>query len=216
MAHTIESIKQFLATNDKAVGRALVVLTARQTEDERGAETTKHLNGRGWRPCHARVGQSMAQFFQARGFITPKQVAYWRKPMACGNPRIAIYARQLLEQAEMNAAKKADNQKKTATLDADEREALENTLHALQKDYSQALSEDMSKVREIVEQMRYVESLLGKAPVTMGNTHSKALLGNVEDEEIAMQRMEAEQDRLQTIRDETNKHRAREAMEHCG
>jgi hypothetical protein len=158
----------------------------------------------------------MAQFFQARGFITPKQVAYWRKPMACGNPRIAIYARQLLEQAEMNAAKKADNQKKTATLDADEREALENTLHALQKDYSQALSEDMSKVREIVEQMRYVESLLGKAPVTMGNTHSKALLGNVEDEEIAMQRMEAEQDRLQTIRDETNKHRAREAMEHCG
>ena len=124
MAHTIDSIKHLLATNDKAIGRALVVLTARQTADERSTETTKHLNGRGFRPCHARVGQSMAQFFQNRGFITAKQAAYWRKPMACGNPRIAIYARQLLEQAELNATQKAKTL--TPNLDTDEREALEN------------------------------------------------------------------------------------------
>lgn len=200
MTHTVESIKHLLATNDKAVGRALVVLTARQTEDERSAETTKHLNGRGFRPCHARMGTSMAKFFEQKSYLSPKQVAYWRKPMACGTPRIAIYARQLLEQAELNAAKKVDNQKKTATLDADEREALENTYSDLQRDYMRSEADgDRFQCNEISGKLRYIE----------------ALLGNTSEDKYVIQRMEAEQDRLQTIRDETNKHRAREAMERC-
>jgi len=103
MKHTVESIKHLLATNDKAVGRALIVLRNRQTVDERSSETTRHLNGRGFRPCHARMGTSMANFFESRGYLTAKQVAYWRVAMADGNSRIEIYARQLLEEAEVKA-----------------------------------------------------------------------------------------------------------------
>lgn len=209
MAHTVDSIKHLLATNDKAVGRALVVLTDRQTTDERSTETTKHLNGRGWRPCHARVGQSMAQFFQEHGFITAKQAAYWRKPMACGNPRIAIYARQLLEQSETNAAHKAKTV--TPNLDADEREALENTLHTLHADHARALRDkNIVEGGEIQNKIQYVMTLLGQT--TIGKS---SLIASVKDDERAMMLMEAEQDRLQTIRDEMNKHQARKAMELC-
>lgn len=105
MQHTVESIRTLLATNDLAVGRALIVLRNRQTADEQSSETTKHLNGRGFRPCHARMGTSMASFFERRGYLTTKQVNYWRAKMADGNSRIEIYARQLLEEAAAKAAR---------------------------------------------------------------------------------------------------------------
>ena len=99
MELTIESIKKLLATNDRAVGRALVVLRNRQTEDEKISKITKHQNGRGFRPAHAFIGCNMAQFFESNGFITSKQAAYWRTKMADGKTRIEIYSRQLLEEA---------------------------------------------------------------------------------------------------------------------
>lgn len=105
--HTVESVKYLLATNDKAIGRALIVLRNRQTADERASETTRYHNGRGFRPAHARLGTSMANFFEKTGFLTPKQIRYWRVKMADGNGRLEIYARQLLEEAELKAAKKA-------------------------------------------------------------------------------------------------------------
>lgn len=104
MQHTIESIKHLLATNDRAVGRALVVLKNRQTGDEQRSKSTKYHNGRGFRPAHARLGCDMANFFESRGFMTPRQVAYWRHTMRDGNSRIEIYARQLLEEAQAKAA----------------------------------------------------------------------------------------------------------------
>ena len=100
MALTKEDIVNLLATNDKAVCRALVVLNKRQTYDEQVSENTKHLNGRGFRPAHARMGTSMANFFTRNGYLTPKQIAYWRRPMKTGTPRIAIYWKQLLEEAQ--------------------------------------------------------------------------------------------------------------------
>jgi len=103
MAHTVESIRNLLATNDKAVARALLALNARQTQDEQITEHTKHHNGRGFRPCHARMGTSMAKFYQRNGYLSPKQIAYWRKPDRTGTPRIAIYARQLLQVAQERA-----------------------------------------------------------------------------------------------------------------
>jgi hypothetical protein len=106
MELTIHNIKDLLATNPRAVGRALIVLRNRQTADERSEEHTKYRNGRGFRPCHARMGTSMADFFEKRGYLSEKQVAYWRKPMADGNTRIEIYARQLLEEAQAKAAMK--------------------------------------------------------------------------------------------------------------
>lgn len=103
---TSNDIIKLLETNDKAVGRALVVLNERQTADEQTSESTKHHNGRGFRPCHARMGTSMAKFFEARGYLTAKQVAYWRQQGKEGM-RIGIYHKQLLEAAQLKAAAKA-------------------------------------------------------------------------------------------------------------
>lgn len=100
---TKSEIVELLRTNDKAVARALLVLNKNQTVDEQRSEDTKYLNGVGFRPCHARMGTSMAKFVQHRGFLTEKQVAYWRRTMKDGNMRIAIYWKQLAAAAEAKA-----------------------------------------------------------------------------------------------------------------
>mgnify|MGYP000438022525 CR=1 FL=1 len=99
-----DSIINLLETNDKAIARALVVLNERQTADEQATEDTRHRNGRGFRPCHARMGTSMAKGYLRFGRLTEKQVAYWRKRDRAGNMRIGIYWRQLLEVAEAKQA----------------------------------------------------------------------------------------------------------------
>ena len=104
---TKAEIVAMLKTNDKAVARALVALNARQTADERSQETVKYDNGQGFRPCHARMGTSMANFYTKFGYLSPKQVAYWRKLDRTGKMRIEIYAGQLLIVAQAKAATKA-------------------------------------------------------------------------------------------------------------
>lgn len=93
-----EKIVKLLETNDKAIGRALIRLYANQTVDEQTAETVKHRNNKGFRPCHARMGTSMAKWFETKGFLTPKQASYWRARDKNGNMRIGIYANQLLKE----------------------------------------------------------------------------------------------------------------------
>lgn len=97
MKHTVESISEMLRTNDKAVGRALLALNARQTQDERQSETTRHHNRMGFKPCHAKKGTGMARFYSESGFLTPKQLAYWRTVTPSGKMRIEVYAGQLLK-----------------------------------------------------------------------------------------------------------------------
>jgi len=104
---TKEKIIELLKNDDRAVARALVVLTARQTSDEQASEQTRYLNGRGYRPCHARMGASMSKFFERNGYLSAKQIAYWRAKDRTGSMRIGIYAGQLLEEAQIKAAKKA-------------------------------------------------------------------------------------------------------------
>lgn len=103
MTITKQYIIDLLKSNDKAVARALVVLKERQDVDEQASETTKRVNGRGFRPCHARMGTSMANFYQSTGRLTEKQVNYWRKLQADGKMRIEIYAGQLLEVSKQRA-----------------------------------------------------------------------------------------------------------------
>ena len=104
MAHTVESIRQLLRTNDRAVGRALLALNARQTADEQQAEATKYHNAQGFKPCHAKRGTGMAQVYAKAGFLTPRQLAWWRAVTPSGKSRIEVYAAQLLRVAEENAA----------------------------------------------------------------------------------------------------------------
>ena len=100
-----ETIQHLLATDDRAVARALLVLTDRQTADEQASENTRYLNGMGFRPCHAKMGTSMAKFFRRNGYLTPKQIAYWRGKDRTGSTRIEIYWKQLQEAAAMKKAK---------------------------------------------------------------------------------------------------------------
>jgi hypothetical protein len=102
-----EQIISLLATNDKAVARALVALNDRQTADEQQNQSTRLDNGMGFKPCHARMGTSMAEFFQKNGYLSPKQIAYWRKVDANGSMRIGCYWKQLMEVAAAKEATKA-------------------------------------------------------------------------------------------------------------
>lgn len=103
MELTANAIIELLRVNDRAVARALVVLNERQTDDEKTSEATKHRNDRGFRPCHARMGTSMAKFYLRNGYLSPKQIAYWRKEGKEGM-RIAIYHKQLLAEAKKKQA----------------------------------------------------------------------------------------------------------------
>ena len=87
---------KLLMSSDVAIGEALVILKNRQTYDEQRDETTRHENDRGFRPCHARMGTSMAQFFERNGYLSAKQANWWRVRGKEGS-RIAIYHRQLLQ-----------------------------------------------------------------------------------------------------------------------
>lgn len=100
---TKADIVQLLNTNDKAVARAVFVLNQRQTISEQSSEHTINRNGVGFTPADARMGSSMAKFYGRNGYLSPKQVAYWRKPNARGVPRICKYAGQLLEIATEKA-----------------------------------------------------------------------------------------------------------------
>lgn len=104
-------IETVLSRKDKvgmhAVGRALVHLKNRQTLDEQRSEDTKHANGRGFQPVHAKIGTSMALFYEKNGYLTPKQVEYWQKEtLKVKKPRISRYWKQLLEEAEKKMALK--------------------------------------------------------------------------------------------------------------
>lgn len=99
---TRKYITDLLRTNDTALARALVALNARQTQDEQQDAATRWLNGKGFMPMHANRGTGMAKFFLARGYLTQKQLDWWRKPTASGKARIEKYVSQLLLVAKEN------------------------------------------------------------------------------------------------------------------
>ena len=96
----------FLSESDQrfafSLRRAVLLIEKEKTSlekfDEVQAEDTKYRNGHGFRPCHARMGVSMAKFYEKNGYLSPKQVKYWRARDKAGNTRIGIYAGQLLRE----------------------------------------------------------------------------------------------------------------------
>jgi hypothetical protein len=50
------------------------------------------------------MGTSMAEFYARRGYLTDKQLAYWKKPNRKGVWRICKYAGQLLDAANAKQA----------------------------------------------------------------------------------------------------------------
>lgn len=114
MTLNLAYIEQLLDKKDvHVIGRALMALNERQTVDEQRAKNTKYRNGRGFRPCHAHMGTSMATFYENRQHLTDKQVTYWTKPTQKVKnsyhikvSRISIYAGQLLKVAQIKQGKK--------------------------------------------------------------------------------------------------------------
>ena len=89
-------IVELLRTRDDAVGRALLAINARQTQDERQQEMTKYHNMRGFTSGDAKRGTGMANYYARFGKLTPKQLAWWRVSNAKGRSRIEKYVEQLL------------------------------------------------------------------------------------------------------------------------
>jgi hypothetical protein len=97
---TKDSIKTLLLTNPRAVERAMLVLFARQTEDERVNQTTRHENARGFTAAHARKGSYYAKWVRSGRNLTGHHLDRART-MALH------YTRQLLEEVEAKASKTA-------------------------------------------------------------------------------------------------------------
>jgi hypothetical protein len=89
------AIQKLLATNDRAVDRALIRIYERQTQDEKSAETTNHSNGRGFTGADAPFLTRLAKSCLRYNGLTEKQRYYVRR-------KIAKYWRQLVEVAEAN------------------------------------------------------------------------------------------------------------------
>jgi hypothetical protein len=99
-----EAIVALLAKSDKAVERALLVVFENQTADEQQSAAVTHHNGKGFCFYHAEIGTSMANQLKRRGFLTPGQIAYWRKLNGRGQMNIAIYWKQLIAAAKIKQA----------------------------------------------------------------------------------------------------------------
>lgn len=90
--------------NMHVIGRALAHLKNRQTQDEIYSQNTKYHNKMGFTPADAFMGTSMAEFYSRRGYLSPKQCAYWLRRNKKGIPRLAKYWKQLDEEAQKKAA----------------------------------------------------------------------------------------------------------------
>lgn len=105
MELTKDTIQAVLAREDNvgmhAIGRALVHLFDRQTAYEQQAETTYEANSIGFSAFDGEIGASMAKQYTKRGFLTPKQVAVWRRPRKNSTTtKIGKYWKQILEIAQ--------------------------------------------------------------------------------------------------------------------
>ena len=213
-----QDIIALLKTNDKAVARALVALNERQTDSEQASEETRFRNGQGFRPCNARMGTSMANFYQKRGYLTAKQLAYWRMPNKEGKMRIEVYANQLLQIAMSKAAAKP-----VVKYDKTREElAVEPTgPMVVAVPVNPYVGQDLGNLMEeqMVLQEQYSDLLESDNEEIYGPIKQKldlinaAIKQGMEQDERDMQRREAEGDRAQTGIDELNKFVARCRME---
>ena len=210
-----QDIIALLKTNDRAIARALVALNQRQTDSEQATEETRYRNGQGFRPCNARMGTSMANFYQKRGYLTDKQIAYWRMPNKEGKMRIEVYANQLLQIAISKAAMKpAVKYDKT-------REELEAEPVVVAVPVNPYIGQDLGNLMEqqMVLQEQYSDLLESDNEEIYGPIKQKldlinaAIKQGIEQTERDMQRCEAAGDRAQTSIDELNKFVARCRME---
>jgi hypothetical protein len=111
--YTREQVRHLLSTDQKWAERAIVILYRnRQTTTEQNVQQTVENNERGFQQMDARFFSSLAEWIENRGKqgvplgrrLTPKQYACAMKPWGRNRiPRVAKYARQILEEIEAKA-----------------------------------------------------------------------------------------------------------------
>lgn len=94
-----EFVQQKLATDDKWAKKALKVINGRQTKAERVCAQTAEANGVGFSMTHAFLSK-YAEFYEKRGFLSPKQMATVKK-------FIKKYHRQIIEVSDVDKLEKA-------------------------------------------------------------------------------------------------------------
>lgn len=107
-----DAIEALLQSNDRAVEKAVLVLFARQTEDERVTLSTKHSNNRGLTAYDAEYFSKLAAQLNRGQPLWPYQLSILRKRRKdAGSSRIGKYHRQLIEEiVAKQAAKQASMQ----------------------------------------------------------------------------------------------------------
>ena len=99
---THDTIKKMLANDNRAyveavIGRALLALLDRQTEDEKHAADTRVWNAVGFSGADAKSGTLTAKFYAKHGKLLDWQLEKWTKKAKNGYPRLCKYAKQLNE-----------------------------------------------------------------------------------------------------------------------
>jgi hypothetical protein len=93
---TEDIIRQKLMTDLRWLEAAILAIYRRQTDDEKAAGATKHLNGVGFSGCDSVTGSYMAKWIQGGRHLSGKWVEKAQRIM----PK---YTRQLLDEAQMKA-----------------------------------------------------------------------------------------------------------------
>lgn len=78
---TKDEIAAKLATDDKWLIRGLLAIYARQTEEEKAADTTREDNGIGFNAFDASILSDMAKQYKDWGKLTNRQLVIVRKCM---------------------------------------------------------------------------------------------------------------------------------------
>ena len=111
MRVTKASLTELISRGDavamNAVGRALVHLLNRHTQEEANTNTTKNYNLRGFTPADARFGSIHAKYYIKHRNLQDWQIAYWLRPNAKGTLRLAKYWAQLDAEAQKKAVARA-------------------------------------------------------------------------------------------------------------
>jgi len=107
---TREKFNELIDRDDEvgmhAIGRALVHLFNRQTQDEKATNDTKVHNNLGFTSGDARSGSLSAKYYLKHKKLEDWQLKSWRKPSAKGGTRLGKYYRQIAEEAAKKEASK--------------------------------------------------------------------------------------------------------------
>lgn len=93
---TKEEIRFNMETNDKWLFRGLLAIYARQTEDERSSEITKHDNAVGFNGVDSNFLSRAAVFYKSNGFRTKVHKEAVRKAMLKYSGQLAKIANKLI------------------------------------------------------------------------------------------------------------------------